>query len=282
MKKELKYFYFPQTIAYPVLARRWKKIRSYRQREREIHGDLVDVIRYDLPAPTPGAAGKKICFVSDFHYMGTDTDIRCSQECSKLLRRIAPDLLLLGGDLCGDAVALPKLSDLLNELSNIAPTAAIPGNWERRKAWLKTPYWHELYKKYNIVFLSNDSLEDDIFFIYGADDLRYGRPAIPPAFPADKTVLLLAHEPDSAVDFDNKKFLAGVDLILSGHTHGGQIRFPLLGPLLLPSLYGTRFDYGLFRHKSAETQLIVSSGMGHLSFPRRFNCKREIVQILFN
>lgn len=281
MKKELKNFYFPQTVAYPGLAKNWKRLRSYRNRERKLIGDAVDVIEYIIPAPQPSAVGKRICFASDFHYSGTAADLCCSRECNRFLRELSPDFLLLGGDLCGDAATLGKLPELLENISGICPTAAVPGNWERRKTWLKKNYWHDLLKKYNITFLSNESHEDDVFFIYGSDDLRHGKPGHLPILPQNKTIILLAHQPDSAVFFDSRDELSGIDLIFSGHTHGGQIRFPLLGPLRLPSLYGTRFDYGLFRHRQKTCSLLVSSGMGHLSFPRRFNCKREIVLVRF-
>lgn len=281
MKKILKRFYFPQTVAYPKLARAWLKKRSYRQRVQEVCGEKTDIIQYTLPARSPAVAGKTFCFLSDFHYMGTPEDLACRRECIALLKAVKPDMLLLGGDLCGDAVALPELPGLLAELGAIAPvTLAVPGNWERRKNWLSTSYWKELYKKSNILFLNDEVWENESCFIYGTDDFHYGTPPNPPEYP-DKLTILLTHEPDMAVTFGHIGRLKGLDLILAGHTHGGQVRFPLLGPLRLPSMYGTRFDYGLYENKESRTRLIITSGMGHLSFPARFNCKREIVVIRF-
>jgi predicted MPP superfamily phosphohydrolase len=280
VRKLLKRFYFPQTVAYPEQAEAWQKCRSYRQRERRIRGKRLDVVSYTFPARRPAEVGKVLCFLSDFHYMGTREELECRRECVDFLREVSPDLLLLGGDLCGDAVALPLLPGLLDELGGVCRTLAVPGNWERRKNWLDTEYWRELYGRSGIHFLSNESWEDDTFFVYGTDDLYYGRPADPPEYPG-KCTILLTHAPDMAVSFGHMGRLAGVDLILAGHTHGGQIRFPLIGPLRLPSLYGTRFDYGEFRHRQLDCRLIVTAGMGHLSFPKRFNCKRELVEIRF-
>ena len=280
MRKILKRFYFPQTIAYPKQAKAWRKCCSYRQRVRVVCGENVDVIEYTLPARHDAVAGKIVCFLSDFHYMGRAEEKAYRQECISLLRECSPDLLLLGGDLCGDAVALPQLPELLRELGGVCKTLAVPGNWERRKNWLDTAYWKKLYSDSNIVFLNNSSWEDDSFFVYGTDDLHYGCPPDPPEYP-EKFSILLSHEPDLAVSIGQSGRLKGLDLILAGHTHGGQVRFPLIGPLRLPSMYGSRFDYGEFCHKEYGTRLIITAGMGHLSFPFRFNCKREIVKIRF-
>ncbi|HVY58387.1 MAG TPA: hypothetical protein VHA77_11100, partial [Xanthobacteraceae bacterium] len=63
------------------------------------------------------------------------------------------------------------------------------------------------------------------------------------------------------------------DLMLAGHTHGGQIRFPIIGALLAPSIYGTRYAGGLY-YKSP-TLMHVSRGVSGL-FPVRYNCRPEI------
>jgi len=65
---------------------------------------------------------------------------------------------------------------------------------------------------------------------------------------------------------------AGIDLMLSGHVHGGQIRFPVIGSVLVPSIYGRRYDCGLFHE--APTVLHVSRGLSG-DQPLRFGCKPE-------
>jgi len=68
----------------------------------------------------------------------------------------------------------------------------------------------------------------------------------------------------------------GVDLILAGHTHGGQVRLPGLGAVFVPSVYGTRYSQGLYRRD--ETLMFVNRGFGHL-IPIRLGAPPEVVLI---
>ncbi|MCR9139205.1 MAG: metallophosphoesterase [Alphaproteobacteria bacterium] len=85
-------------------------------------------------------------------------------------------------------------------------------------------------------------------------------------------VIMLAHEPDIF-----PKMPSRVDLTLSGHTHGGQVRLPLMGPPIVPSRYGQRYAHG---HVSEDNgQMIVSGGLGCSMLPVRFGVPPEIVMI---
>jgi len=85
-------------------------------------------------------------------------------------------------------------------------------------------------------------------------------------------VILLAHEPDTLPIVARRN----VDLMLSGHTHGGQIRIPFLPPMFLPEM-GQHYVEGLYRLGS--TQLYVNRGIGTVNLPFRFNCPPEITLI---
>ena len=80
--------------------------------------------------------------------------------------------------------------------------------------------------------------------------------------------LCLSHTPDN-IAWSRRH---GIDLMLSGHVHGGQIRFPLLGSMLVPSGYGRKYDCGLF--EEGPTLLHVSRGLGG-EHPLRYNCRPE-------
>jgi predicted MPP superfamily phosphohydrolase len=88
--------------------------------------------------------------------------------------------------------------------------------------------------------------------------------------PPDAFCILLAHTPDVIRDAARR----GVDLMLSGHTHGGQVRFPLLGATVVPSRYGHRYAAGAFQVEN--TTLYVSRGLGTVRFPLRFLCRPEL------
>ncbi len=84
----------------------------------------------------------------------------------------------------------------------------------------------------------------------------------------------MAHEPDYA---DHVVRHGGVDMILSGHTHGGQVRLPVIGAPYLPPL-GRKFAEGLFRLQNG-VQLYVNRGIGTVGIPFRFDCRPELTMI---
>jgi uncharacterized protein len=88
----------------------------------------------------------------------------------------------------------------------------------------------------------------------------------------DDPVILLAHEPDIFVRVPPR-----VALTLAGHTHGGQIRIPLLWPHLVPSRYGARFAYGHIVER--DRHMIVSGGLGTSFAPVRLGVPPEIVHV---
>jgi uncharacterized protein len=82
--------------------------------------------------------------------------------------------------------------------------------------------------------------------------------------------ILLAHSPDilpQALEWD-------LDLVLSGHTHGGQVRFPVVGATVVPSRFGPRYAAGLF--VEGNTRLYVTRGLGVVRLPIRFLCRPEL------
>jgi predicted MPP superfamily phosphohydrolase len=114
----------------------------------------------------------------------------------------------------------------------------------------------------------------DRIWICGADDATRNpdlRSALPPSPRAP--IILMAHEPDYADTFAKDPRFGLVDLMLSGHSHGGQIRLPLAGPLILPSL-GRKYVEGHFQ--VGRTQLYVNRGIGTVGLPLRFDCPAEI------
>ena len=88
----------------------------------------------------------------------------------------------------------------------------------------------------------------------------------------DAPVILLAHEPDVFPDVPHR-----VSLTLCGHTHGGQCRVPLVGPLVVPSRYWRRYAYGHI--VEGGRHLIVSGGLGYSGLPIRIGMPPEIVLV---
>jgi len=105
--------------------------------------------------------------------------------------------------------------------------------------------------------------------------------AMPPALPQEP-ILLMVHEPDYMDTLLDSALGRRTDLVLSGHTHGGQIRLPLIGPIYLP-LLGQKYVEGLIPFPVAGTnktvQLYVNRGLGTIGLPLRLNCPPEITLI---
>lgn len=117
------------------------------------------------------------------------------------------------------------------------------------------------------------------FWLAGLDDPLEGHPnpdlAIPVAIRnlPEEPVILMCHAPDYVRRLQAHPAGAAVDFMLSGHTHGGQVRIPFLGGFFLPYL-GKRYVEGHFR--LGNLQLYVNRGLGTVQLPFRFNCPPEI------
>jgi len=110
------------------------------------------------------------------------------------------------------------------------------------------------------------------FWLVGLDDVLVGKPdpeAMLNGVPAGECVVAAVHEPDCA---DRMKTYP-IDLQISGHSHGGQIRFPLLGPLYLPP-GGKKYPLGYYNLGSL--QLYTNRGVGVIHVPVRFRCPPEL------
>jgi predicted MPP superfamily phosphohydrolase len=107
----------------------------------------------------------------------------------------------------------------------------------------------------------------------GGTSYPWGSLPDPSTIPSADYRILLSHSPDMLYRASSW----GVDLMLSGHNHGGQIRLPVLGPILMPSRYSRRFDRGFFRHD--RTLLYVSRGVGGKD-PIRYGAPPEIARFV--
>jgi predicted MPP superfamily phosphohydrolase len=118
----------------------------------------------------------------------------------------------------------------------------------------------------------------DRVWICGLDDVEGGHPDFDVTLPDDPRapVLLMVHEPDFVQRILLHPRLRLVDLMLAGHSHGGQIRLPFAGPLILPPL-GKLYPEGLYRF--GHTQMYVNRGIGTVGMPFRFNCPSELTHI---
>jgi hypothetical protein len=228
--------------------------------------------------------GFTIAVLSDFHY-DPYFSVHPLHAAVPMVRDLRPDLIALTGDFVsvpptGDhakgANAAEPCAKLISEMSAPYGLWAILGNHdcdtdpERVIRALKAE---------NIPVLENKSqaIERDgaRFWLAGVNDVISGTADLPETLrgvPANEPVILLAHEPDFADEAS--KF--PIDLQLSGHSHGGQVRIPLLPPLYLPELAK---KYILGTYQIGPLPLYTNAGIGTVDIPVRLNCPPEITLI---
>lgn len=181
------------------------------------------------------------------------------------------DLIFLTGDIYDKYTPnLSMLEEFLNYLNRFK--VVIFGNHEHY-AENRYDLQHviRIYEQYDSAVLVNESIEYRGIRIGGIDwywdEIDIGRKYLVSIGRVD---ILLAHTPDAY-----KLPTNSARLTLAGHTHGGQICLPLVGPLWIPSRYGTKYASGLFLEDNR--YLYVNRGVGELYFlPFRFNCRREV------
>jgi predicted MPP superfamily phosphohydrolase len=225
----------------------------------------------------PGMDGLRIVLMSDFHLFPF-TPVRLIQEAINQAGSLRPDLVLLAGDFVySDAEAAFELSPILARLNPKLGTFAVLGNHDNRKgsrivqSALKGSGIEVLINRGLVVSSGQSSL-----YLAGIDSIAEGAPNARAAFAAYRgkmPVLLLAHEPDT-IDYYSR--YAPIDLQLSGHSHGGQVRLPGVGPIILPR-WGRRYPRGLYQVKNS--QLFTTQGIGMVDLPVRINCPPEIAEI---
>ena len=117
------------------------------------------------------------------------------------------------------------------------------------------------------------ALGGDRLWLAGVDDLWWGKPNLDRALdgvPPGAAVVLLSHNPDFA---ENRPDIR-VGLVLSGHTHGGQVYLRGLGSTWLPSKYGAKYRHGLVRGPASA--VFVSRGLGEAGVPLRIHAPPEV------
>jgi uncharacterized protein len=229
--------------------------------------------------------GFRIAQISDIHLVEW-TEPWFLRRVVAEVNKMAPDLVTLTGDFISrgplsDSVAYRAMPVCAEELSALQcpQRFAILGNHDvqvdsamvvRVMTAAKIPV---LVNRFTAIERGGDRL-----WLCGVDDPGTSVPYLSQAIPAHPAapVILLAHEPDFADHVRRHPRFPLIDLMLSGHTHGGQVRLPWVGPLVLPPM-GQRYVTGLFRF--AEMQLYVNRGIGTVGMPFRFDCPPEITEI---
>ncbi len=238
---------------------------------------MLTVRSYKIPHDK--LAGIKIAFATDFHFGTNPIETYRAEKILRQIKMQNADLVLLGGDYVNghnktSVMSEEKIISFLQQLPK--PVYAVLGNHD---SYYGKADVLQIFQAAQIPVLDNQNqkltIKDQKISIAGIADYYTDTPDISKALAkAENMVILLTHTPD-VLGQNNIK----ADLILAGHTHGGQVVLPLVGAPLVPLENDKKYNHGLF-YKD-QTPLIVSSGLGTSLLPIRFNVLPEIVVIEF-
>jgi predicted MPP superfamily phosphohydrolase len=243
----------------------------------------IRLVRQILRSPKlPPGPPLKILHLADLHL---ERKTRREEELQRMVRELQPDIILFSGDFLNlsftlDPEAWADVRSLLAEwnppLGVYAVTGSPPVDQPQVVPHLLEGFPHIRCLHGEKVTLRHDGREIDLVGLDCSHKPFVDGPKLHAALAGARSgrfTILLYHSPDLAPEAS----AAGVDLMLSGHTHGGQVRLPGLGAVYASSLYGKRFEAG--RYLVDRMILYVSRGIGMegMSAPRvRLLCPPEI------
>ena len=243
----------------------------------ETHWLAVEKLQIPIKNLKPALEGFKIAQLSDIH-LHPFTQIDFIRQVVAVTNELQPDLVALTGDYVLESA--DSIFELAPALANLNPKYGIFAVLGNHDLWTNADIVRQGFEESGLTLLKNDGLALDVgqaqIFIAGVDDGWSGHPDLDLALdkhPGNIPTILLAHEPDMADWFVADK---RVSLQLSGHTHGGQVRLPGKGPLVLPRL-GKKYELGLYRVE--DMWVYTNRGVGVIGPPVRINCRPEITEI---
>jgi hypothetical protein len=244
----------------------------------------IDLVENSVPIRNLPSVfdGFRIVQISDIH-LDEFTEPFFLEHVVNRVNHLAPDLVLVTGDFVtrgsltfiSSHHAAYRCAEILSTLQ-CPQVYTILGNHD---VGVGAPLVIGALRSFKIPVLVNEHLPIERggsrFWLCGSDDAGTRRPDIDLTIPEnpDGPLILMVHEPDYAdviVRHPRGKF---VDLMLSGHSHGGQVRVPFYGPLILPPM-GQKYVMGRFQF--GNMQLYVNRGIGTVGLPFRFDCAPEL------
>lgn len=230
-------------------------------------------------------SGKRIVQFSDIHLSSTYT-LKKLRRLVKQINSLSPDLVFFTGDLIDAPQQYKEAGEIPSILKQIkAPLGkfAVYGNHDH--GGFGTNLYEEIMKKSHFQLLKNSSVriegsDEKALVIYGLDDVMLGKPNLAQTLQnasQEFFSIVLVHEPDIAPEVARYP----INLQLSGHTHGGQIQLPFIGPIVTPP-YGTNYVEGLYTVQHSAMKLYVNRGLGTTRLPFRLLAPPELTIFTLN
>ncbi len=249
---------------------------------------MVNTITVSSDRIPAGFSGYRIAQVSDLHNAEFGT------ENSKLLQTISdstPNIIVITGDLIDmNHTSIDTALDFAKNAVQIAPTYYVSGNHEAGLS--QYDELKEGLKSVGVIVLEDEAIQlehnDSTVTLIGLSDPNFAiRNDVfdeTPAMVSTKIngllenengyTILLSHRPELFETYVS----CGIDLVFSGHAHGGQFRLPFMGGLVAPNQgFFPKYDAGLYT--DVNTNMVVSRGIGNSIIPFRFNNRPEVVLV---
>ena len=247
---------------------------------------MVELNSYNITSKSlPSGAKIKIAQISDFH------NCKLTAAVIERVKESSPDIIVITGDLIDSrSTKIERATELTCELVKIAPCYYVSGNHEARinEEYLKLK---EQLENQGVTVLENQALELEIngvkINLIGLSDPKFALPKgsnkalkseidlrLGELVSKDLYNVALCHRPEAF----NEYLKNGIDLVFTGHAHGGQIILPLFGGIIAPNqgLF-PRYYKGLYSKES--TVMAVSRGIGNNLFPFRMFNNPEVLEI---
>jgi hypothetical protein len=230
----------------------------------------------DVPRLAPALDGLSIVQLSDLHFTGR-VGKAYFREVVRTSNELKPDLTLVAGDLVDKPSCLEWILDTLGQLTARAGVYFILGNHDlqvdsgRLRRTLEESGLIDLAGRWRQIEIGGTPVVlagNERPWIGTAPDMR----SCPPRAPAGPLRIVLTHTPDQLAWARANH----VDLLLAGHTHGGQVCIPPLGAILTPTAEGVKYISGVFY--ASPTILHVTRGVSG-DVPIRWNCRPEIAHL---
>jgi len=241
-----------------------------------LEANRVLISRHNVPVSglPQSIDGIRVAQVADVHLPGNQLAARAALE---HLHRERPEIVVLNGDMIETAQALEMMKEFLAATRGSLATVAVLGNWEYLSRVVGDRA-REAYRSAGIDLLINQrklvTIGGTTLALSGLDDMLNGQPDLTAAragLTGDAVEIWVVHEPSFADQLPAT--LSGkAAVLLAGHTHGGQIRIPLLPPV--KPVGAGRFLEGWYR--DTPVPLYVSRGVGTTGIPARFRCPAEL------
>jgi len=240
----------------------------------------------DWPGGTPPM---KVMLISDVHVAGPDMPPARLARIVEQVNATKPDLVLFAGDFVSDKRTATKHYDPREGLAPLAGlnarlgAVAVMGNHDH---WYQLPKIRATLKKSGVEIVDNGATLKGPLVIGGVDDDFTGHAKVKQTLAAMKRLqinsddgakkprLMLSHSPDIMPEIPGEGADQFIPLVLAGHTHCGQISFPIVGPLTYISRYGNRYACGVIKEEGKT--LIVGAGLGTSILPLRLGAAPDM------